>query len=187
MREANKKKHKTPLRTESAPLQKASNKNNTMYIMGLIFACIGIIELIAAVFTFIFFKYEDSWIMPMIFMIQGLIFTPLGLGFFLPEHRRRKRRKRLMEYGVQYQAEITDIYYNTSVNINWQSPLIVECMYIDRRGDKILVKSGSIWLRGYAEKEDFYATVYVNPDDLEDYHVEVGVHEMNLENVKDLR
>lgn len=173
-------------------MKKINDNNNALFIIGMVFTIIGLAEaavVIALILSGGLFGGDEGMpVVAMVFGIQCLVFLPIGLCFWLPEQRRRIRKKRLMTGGLSYKAEITDIYYNNRLTVNGQSPLVVECSYRDRYGESYLVKSKNLWLRGYAEFDDFQAIVYVNPERPEDYYVYVTVRDRQaMDHAHDLR
>ncbi|MDR1703988.1 MAG: hypothetical protein LBS19_04815 [Clostridiales bacterium] len=76
--------------------------------------------------------------------------------------------------GERYEAEITKVYDNLMMRVNFRNPIIVECIYKNRQGQSVLVKSKNIWppYRMF-DRKNIKAAVWVNPSDARDYYVEV--------------
>lgn len=108
-----------------------------------------------------------------IFCGIGGVFVIIGAIFLLVTIRDKKKKKKLIENGHKYYAEVTGSIINYHVQVNRRFPYRLDCKYIDEvTGITYLYRSGNIW-----ENPDQYiglqVPVYINPSKPNEYYVAV--------------
>ncbi len=151
--------------------------NKVLRLIGLIFSLIGapfVVMGIIALSMLAGAYDEDLLIGGAIFAGMGVIFLILGLVFLFSDRSQRRFADRMMREGTPYDAEITRAYYNSFVQTNGKSPLVLECRYKDASGSVHLVKSKNLWEYNLLEAPtQFTARVWVEPYNPQKYYVEV--------------
>lgn len=120
--------------------------------------------------------------------LNGVVWTIVGVGFYMHVRNNRRKLERLKREGVCYEAEIVRIAQNNNmIRIGSYISACAECRYINLKGKKCLVRSDS-FLIGHLigpvlsdgpRGEKLTAKVYVNKDDPQDYYVEVCEREID--------
>ncbi len=152
--------------------------NKVLRLIGLIFSLIGAPFVMLGAIALISLSggpySEDQLIGGAIFTGMGAIFLILGLIFVFADRGQRHFAARMMREGTPYDAEITRAYYNSFVQTNGKSPLVLECRYKDSSGSVHLVKSKNLWEYNLLEDPTYFtARVWVEPYNPKKYYVEV--------------
>lgn len=119
----------------------------------------------------------SNLLLPLIFGILGLVFALTGLIGLAVQWRSAGKKRRLRETGLLVYGEIVDVYYNEGLSVNGRHPLVAECKYVDGEGTVHIFRSDSIWKYLDPEVVGQRVPVYVEPDNLERYYVDVDALE----------
>jgi hypothetical protein len=107
---------------------------------------------------------------------QGAVWLLIGLIALAAARRGRRRLNRLKDYGLRYDAEITNIRLwamHIPARTAGAAAGRAECVYVNERGERCLVKSRAMMI-GYGDSNaTLGATVYVDRDDPARYEVEI--------------
>jgi len=160
-------------------------------VFGVVFLLVGIINAFITLSGSESYLESNSGILSLSFGFMGAVWSLIGFAILKMTSSGGKKRKRLMAIGESYNADVTSVYNDTFVTFNGRNPLVVECTYRGNDGRTYLVKSGRLWEDSVPSLEDIQATVWVNPKNPKEYHVEVDFHtnlheDCNI-NVVDLR
>lgn len=163
-----------------------------LWLLGIIFLAVGVPFLsvgVAAGVNGMEIPAEDKPVLMFAFGGVGAVFVVLGLVFMAAQIGKGAKRRRLLQRGTRYEADIVNMYQNTSMAVNHRFPYVVECTYYDGRGQTVLVKSSNLWPKKWTfSPEHLMAAVYVNPDNPKDYYVAVYDNGPGYENhVVDMR
>lgn len=121
-------------------------------VMGVIYTIVGVVCLTIAVdmagdVRRIFRLPEDD----LALSIVGIVFSVLGVAFLLVtlllilSGRRQKRlREELLQYGVRVTGTITDVWMDTTVQVNGRSPLRAKVRCSFPTGE-VTLKSKRLW------------------------------------------
>jgi MFS family permease len=105
---------------------------------------------------------------------QGAAWLAVGLIGLVFAAKGRGRLRRLKDDGLRFDAEVTQVGHRTiPIRTGTGAAGRVECVYINDRGERCLVKSRSLLLRFGDNAENLGAVVYVDRDDPARYEVEV--------------
>ena len=109
-----------------------------------------------------------SWIM----VPMGLFFIVLGVSFGIYSLVRRRRLQALLDAGIYFMAQVTDLEADPSVSINGRCPyrLVVEMK--DTDGSLHLFKSRSFQLPYIPDLVGQQVRVYADRKDLRHYYVD---------------
>jgi hypothetical protein len=103
-------------------------------LLGMIFSPLGFFFLTMGV-LFWYFKVgqkpKEPWIFLYVFGGMGAAFFLAGLGLLISDLYRRALLRRAYEGGYSVMAKIADVSTQKNVNMNGQSPYVVECHYTD--------------------------------------------------------
>lgn len=141
-------------------------------LFGFFFIAVGAGALLS--FGSVVVEASDVPVVGPVFIGMGGLFFVLGMFFLLRVRKERKRINQLLQEGVSYPAQAVHAYYNESLRVNGRPPLVLECQYTDRYGATHLVRSGNLWNQMRANPEAYEVTVWVDPRDDKNYHVEVS-------------
>lgn len=142
---------------------------NARFIVGLVFTFIGIIWVplgyLLRDFGFIFYA---------VFGLLGAVFLGLGIALLYLEREKHKITQKVYDEGKYVLAEIVAIKQNMNVSINGVHPCYVECKFINPDDNQEYIFKS----RNYTENLDRLINnkevkVYINPDNLEDYYVDI--------------
>lgn len=120
----------------------------------------------------------------LLFPFAGAVFLFVGLVMLLKKRKMVKLKAYLLQYGQVVKADITNIYQNTGLKVNGQSPYLVECCYTDNRGEKYLYKSNNLYYNPLPYIENNSVKVYLHPENKSIYYIAV---QESAERVHDLR
>ncbi|WP_455715499.1 DUF3592 domain-containing protein [Anaerosporobacter sp.] len=169
------------------------SSNYVIVILGWIFLVLGLVltiggavsELIIKIFrkqglVIVSTNNLDIPLFKIIYCSIGGIFAIIGAVFLLVTMRNKKKKKRLIENGRKYYAEVIGAIINYQVQVNRKYPYRLDCKYIDEiTGVTYLYRSGNVW-----ENPDQYiglqVPVYVNRDKPKEYYV--AVEELSISN-----
>lgn len=101
--------------------------------------------------------------------------------------RKRGRAKNLLEQGVVISATVEAVDYDTSLTVNGKNPYQIICSYVDEStGKRYTFKSDSVWenINEVLNPGDL-VRVYVQPNDYNQYHVDVETLLSKVPNVVD--
>jgi len=108
---------------------------------------------------------------------QGLIWVAIGTVGLLIMWGGGRKAARLKDDGLRYDAEIINISSSNNVNYvrigGYSASGRVECAYVNQQGERCLVRSRMLLVRGGDSADTLAAVVYVDRDDPKRYAVEV--------------
>ena len=156
-------------------------------LLGWIFFALGVILIIGGVASELIITRilrNQEWVIEsmtsgsvtiftILFCSIGGVFTIIGASFLIVTLLSKKKRKKLIETGRKYYAEVTDAIINYHVQVNCKNPYRLDCKYIDEvTGITYLYRSDNVW-----DNPDQYiglqVPVYVNPNKTKEYYVAV--------------
>lgn len=108
---------------------------NPYRILGIVFSSIAAVEVIVVIVV-IALKIADFRIEPVIalpFALQSVVFGCIGACFLVYDHRKKRKRERLLSNGYYEIATIVGIEQNPYVRVNRHHPYHVIC-HIERDG-----------------------------------------------------
>ncbi|HEY9256902.1 DUF3592 domain-containing protein [Chitinophaga sp.] len=109
----------------------------------------------------------------------GIIFSILGLGYFVKRKASHSRQKQLKQSGLLVHANIVSVENNPSIEVNGRNPFFIRCEAKDSlTGNKKSFKSGLIWSDprpaiGNHKK----INVYVDRNNSRKYYVDISPFE----------
>lgn len=128
------------------------------------------------------FRGTSSSISSYIIMGIGAVFTIISSVFIVKKVRTGGKSKKLKKAGLLLEADITNITLNESYSVNRKHPYIIECSGVIN-GLVHNFKSENIWFdapmiyNNLGVKKIF---VYVNPEKVTEYYVDVKNYERFL-------
>jgi hypothetical protein len=166
---------------------KKKKENYAIVLLGWIFLVIGVLLIIGgAVSELIISRVLENreWVIEsmtntsvpifkIVYCSIGGVFTIIGVSFLLVTLGSKKKKKKLIETGRKYYAEVTGAIINYRIQVNRRNPYRLDCRYIDEfTGVTYLYRSENVW-----ENPDQYiglqVPVYVNPNKPKEYYVAV--------------
>ncbi|BAX81276.1 DUF3592 domain-containing protein [Labilibaculum antarcticum] len=95
------------------------------------------------------------WILAIVFIITGFL-----IEFFSKRDKRRK--KKAERYSATVDAKVSEVIYNTSVEVNGRSPFQIHAQWHDEQSNKIYIfKSKNFW---FDPSEFLHDTIAVKAD-----------------------
>lgn len=117
------------------------------------------------------------WLFPIIFGGIGLIFLIVVGILLLAGRSRRRRAERLLTYGTEVSARISEVQRNPNLRINGRNPYVLICAWKDPDDDKTyLFRSENLWFNPEPILQDRSITalpVFLDIHDKRKYHVVV--------------
>ncbi len=114
----------------------------------------------------------DSSFIVIIFLIIGSIFVLIPLIWFTINFRKKRKKKRIIEYGHLIDANIDDVFPNPRVRVNGVSPFVIKALTVGPDGVTYEFTSDNI----YDDTPNLIASnnierikVYVNPNNYKEY------------------
>lgn len=166
---------------------KRKSGKSAIILLGWIFLVLGVIFIICGVASELIITRilrnhewvtesmtnESVLIVTIVFCSIGGVLTIIGAPFLIVTLLSKKRKKKLIETGRKYYAEVTDAIINYHVQVNRKYPYRLDCKYIDAfTGITYLYRSDNVW-----DNPDQYigsqVPVYVNPNKPKEYYVAV--------------
>lgn len=166
---------------------KRKSGKSAIILLGWIFLVLGVIFIICGVASELIITRilrnhewviesmtnESVLIVTIVFCSIGGVFTIIGASFLIVTLLSKKKKKKLIETGRKYYAEVTDAIINYHVQVNRKYPYRLDCKYIDAfTGITYLYRSDNVW-----DNPDQYigsqVPVYVNPNKPKEYYVAV--------------
>ena len=141
---------------------------------GKITSILGALLLAAAIIWFSSEKAEaDVW--GRILGINGAIWLMLGIIFGLFYKHQGDKLKRLKKQGVSYSAKLNQIIRTHSwIRIGSMVSAYAVCSYHNHAGEICTAKSHSFIFEEH--RAEYNILVYVNPDNVKDYAIELGIY-----------
>lgn len=119
---------------------------------------------------------SDLWVVVIVLMLMGIVFSCVGIIPAVLVAKRRKREKRLIAEGIVLNAIVVNIDMNRSLSVNRRHPYIIECIWRDEYSDVTYrFRSGNLWtdpgiyfdigsqINVYADRND-YSKYYVDAE-----------------------
>lgn len=166
---------------------KKKNGNYVIVLLGWIFLVIGVVLIIGGAASELIltrFLPNQEWVIEsltsenvaiftIVYCSIGGVFAIIGASFLMVTVLKKKRKKKLIEIGRKYYAEVTNAIINYHVQVNRKNPYRLDCKYIDEfTGVTYLYRSDNVW-----DNPDQYiglqVPVYVNPNKPKEYYVAV--------------
>ncbi|MBQ8614372.1 MAG: DUF3592 domain-containing protein [Ruminiclostridium sp.] len=132
-------------------------------ILGKIFLAVGIVTMI---FSVIIGAGLAGIIPTGIFVLAGIIMI------IITELMNRKRR-RLIEHGVQAEAVITRVARDLAVRVNNSHPFRAECRVTDSVTGEVYLYSSPRIIQDITHLQGRTVTVYYDPDNRKKYFVDI--------------
>ena len=132
-------------------------------ILGKIFLAVGIVTMI---FSLIIGAGLAGIIPTGIFVLAGIIMI------IITELMNRKRR-RLIEHGVQAEAVITRVARDLAVRVNNSHPFRAECRVTDPVTGEVYLYSSPRIIQDITHLQGRTVTVYYDPDNRKKYFVDI--------------
>lgn len=129
-----------------------------LFLFGIPFTLIGVI----------FFVIDGN----LAFIINGVLWIIVGVGLKTKSTFNRRKLETLKREGLCYEGSVVSIIPAPWVKVGSYVTARVECVYKTEKGD-YLVKSGYHLLLPFDRKEDLYAKIYFDRNNLEKYIVEL--------------
>jgi hypothetical protein len=115
------------------------------------------------------------YLAPMIVGFVGGVFFLIGGGMLGGLLIARRRRERLQAIGHRVTANVTDVYLNTSLEINGRNPYVITAQWDNPDTGRVHVfKSDSIWFDPSAYLAGGTIDVLIDPADPSKYHVDTA-------------
>lgn len=156
--------------------------NGAMIVFGAIFAGVGLLFFIIGLWVGFFLDPHapgvtvngDQKTIGVFFMLFSSIFIAVGAWQIIKQIKQAAKGKRLLEEGTLYWAEVSNVLQDTSVTINGRNPSYIECWCTDNMGLCRNFKSNSQMNLPSMLSFGSKVAVYVNPEDDEDYFVDLS-------------
>ncbi len=137
--------------------------SSVVSILGKIFLAVGIVTMI---FSLIIGAGLAGIIPTGIFVLAGIIMI------IITELMNRKRR-RLIEHGVQAEAVITRVARDLAVRVNNSHPFRAECRVTDPVTGEVYLYSSPRIIQDITHLQGRTVTVYYDPDNRKKYFVDI--------------
>lgn len=139
---------------------KKKSGNYVIVLLGWIFLMIGVIFMIVGVASDLVLTHvlrNKDWVIEsmnsdsvaiftILYCSIGGLFSVTGVTLLIINLLSKKRKKKLIETGRKYYAEVTDAIINYRVQVNRKNPYRLDCKYIDEfTGVTYLYRSDNIW------------------------------------------
>ena len=166
---------------------KKKRGNYAIVLLGWIFLVIGVLLIIGGAVSELIISgvlKNREWVIesmtntsvPIFIIVYcsiGGVFTIIGVSFLLVTLGSEKKKKKLIETGRKYYAEVTGAIINYRVQVNRKNPYRLDCRYVDEfTGVTYLYRSENVW-----DNPDQYiglqVPVYVNPNKPKEYYVAI--------------
>lgn len=107
---------------------------------------------------------RDRWFIPVLFGVFFLIFGGIGYGGLIYQWLKKRDVAWLQQNGQLVKAALTNIKYNTSVEMNGESPFFIQCEWTDPANNKLYVfDSDNIWFDPTPFVKDKKLQVLIDP------------------------
>jgi hypothetical protein len=128
--------------------------------------------------------FAEWYLRPIILASFGLVFLAIGGGFLWGPAWFARKRQRILAEGVPIQATVIAIRQDTSLEVNEQSPWVIDAEFKDEiTGQTVACTSHYIWSDPKREYPvGSKVTVYYLPDELDKYAFQVEKIEKTQEN-----
>ncbi|MCL2236084.1 MAG: hypothetical protein FWB98_06570 [Defluviitaleaceae bacterium] len=118
---------------------------------------------------------------------QGAVWTTVGLTSLAVARKSIRRLKRLKDDGLRHEGEEIKVVFGGTVHTvgrgGSRGGARIECVYMNQRGERCLVRSKSYMVPLGSNGSDLAAVVYVDRDDPAVYEVEVFLKGYDKTNV----
>lgn len=151
-------------------------------IIGLIFSLIGICFGMIGIGIAVFVRGEVAVILGMVYIPIGVVFFLLGLLFLLLQRRKEKILRQVRNAGHFVVAEVDRVVCNVNIQYHNMHPYMVYCSYADERGGIHHFKSRNLMFNPQGMLLDNQVRVYVNPDNMKQYDVDIDAILPNIIN-----
>lgn len=115
------------------------------------------------------------WLFPVIFGGIGLVFLSVLLILWLVVRKNRRQAARLLAYGTEVTARISEVQRNPNLHVNGRHPYLLICSWKNPEdGKTYLFRSGNLWFNPEPILQERRLTtlpVYIDPYDKKKYHV----------------
>ena len=119
---------------------------------------------------------DEISILNWIFIGMGIIFFIIGLIPLTIKILRNNHKQKLLNSGTYVNARFKEIIENTMYSVNGVHPYKIVCEY-EYNGKTYIFKSENIWNDPYNvinERHIEYFKVYVNPNNMNKYYVDIS-------------
>ena len=119
--------------------------------------------------------FIEIWIASLVVGGLGLVFTSIGAGFLTYELRKLRLRAWLVTHGAHAEAQVEQVYRDTTLSVNGQSPWRISAQWQDPVTRKVFVfKSDYIWFdpTPYVQRET--VDVRINADNPRQYDMDLS-------------
>jgi transcriptional regulator with XRE-family HTH domain len=142
---------------------------------GKITSILGALLLAAAAIIWFSSEKAEADVWGRVLGINGAVWLTLGIIFWLFYKYQRDKLKRLKKEGVCYSANLNQIIRTHYwIRIGSMVSAYAVCSYHNHAGEIFTAKSYSFILEEH--RGEYNVLVYVNPDNVKDYAVELGIY-----------
>lgn len=115
------------------------------------------------------------WGLTMMFGYVGVAALLFGGAPMLWAKRKAKKAQELMTTGRRVNATTQGVHLNKRIEVNGKNPLQIHAQWQDPVTQKIhIFKSDNIWFDPSAYIKNENLVVYINPDNLKEYHMDIS-------------
>jgi hypothetical protein len=127
---------------------------------------------------------EDSffsiWGASLIMGLIGVIFFSIGSGLTLFALKKSALIKKLKKHGNLINAEIENVFQDTSISINGRHPLVIVAKWIDPNSGEVHSFKSDGTMNNFANLTGASVGVFINPEKKEEYFVDLESIKINL-------
>jgi len=141
----------------------------------LVFWASGVVMVVFGLALFWWLE-ELSWLLYNPISLGGYVFLMTAIALYPKLRKTRRELALLKEDGLRYEADISGIvppYKTMVVTTGFSSSGILECVYENGDGQRLVVKSKQHMLKAADTKQNLTAMVYVDKNNAENYAIEV--------------
>lgn len=116
-----------------------------------------------------------AWLLALIFCGFSCVFSGIGYGMIIKRYKKNKKKRRLFEANNYVTGEVDRVEMNRYYSVNNRHPFVLYAKYKDPyTGIEYEFRSDNLW-DGMCKTVDRGSgvRVYVNPQDYNDYYVDV--------------
>ncbi|WEJ73075.1 hypothetical protein [Pseudomonas sp. PSE14] len=146
--------------------------NKLINIIKYVFAAVGLLLLIGAVF--IYGRTQEAMSVAVL-VILGVVFLAIGGGIILAGRWKAARIAYLQQNGVLVSADFQSVEINQSVSVNGRNPYVIVCQWLNKETSELhLFESDNIWFdpSDYIERDTI--EVLVDRGNPSKYHVDIS-------------
>jgi hypothetical protein len=119
--------------------------------------------------------FGSLWLGPLILGGLGTLFAGISAGVLIAIRRRETRKKWLMAYGTEIQAEFQSVERNTSLKVNGRSPWRIIAQWQNpETGQLHVFNSENLWFDPTKHVTVKQVKVLLDPKNARRYHLDVS-------------